>query len=97
MKKILIVSLFLGIYIIGFTQTEKYFISFKDKPVSIELLENPSLYLSQKAIARREKFGIDILENDLPVNTTYIDSLQKLGTKVWYNSRWFNGIYFFVD
>lgn len=81
----------------GFSQTAKYFISFKDKPVSCTLLENPINFLSQKAIDRREKFSIPITENDLPVNYIYVDSLTQLGATVWYTSRWLNGAYVALD
>lgn len=81
----------------GFSQTAKYFISFKDKPVSSTLLENPINFLSQKAIDRREKFLIPITENDLPVNQIYVDSLTQLGATVWYTSRWLNGAYVALD
>lgn len=91
-KILLLVALFFT-FLQGFSQTQKYFISFKDKPVSTILYENPSSFLSQKAIERREKFSIPIVENDLPVNTFYVDSLQKLGASVWYTSRWLNGVY----
>ncbi len=81
----------------GFGQVNRYFAYFTDKPVSDELLANPQGYLSQRAIERREKQGIDILEEDLPVNGEYVDSLTALGTDVWYRSRWFNGAYFLAS
>ncbi|MCP4521230.1 MAG: S8 family serine peptidase [Cytophagales bacterium] len=74
-------------------QTEKYFIFFKDKPVHDSLFQNPSSFLSEKAIERRERFNISIDTTDLPVNPSYVNSLQTLGINVWYTSHWLNGAY----
>lgn len=97
MRYLFFINLLFLFCLTGFGQTAKYFISFKDKIVSKELLEDPKLFLSQKAIDRREKYAITITENDLPVNAVYVDSLQKLGANVWYTSKWMNGAYVQID
>ena len=47
-------------------------------------------FLSQKAIDRRIRQNIEIVENDLPVSKYYIDSLKNLGLTVLNESKWFN-------
>ncbi|MFT7589210.1 MAG: serine protease AprX, partial [Limisphaerales bacterium] len=56
-------------------------------------LQNPSMFMSDAALARREKANIDITYSDLPVATTYIEALKKIeGLKIVLSSRWMNGL-----
>ena len=55
-------------------QFSKYIIVLKDKNNSPYSLNNPSAYLSAKAIARREKQNISVDSSDLPVNA--FDSIR---------------------
>ncbi|GHB60044.1 S8 family serine peptidase [Persicitalea jodogahamensis] len=68
----------------------RYFIYFKDKANSTFSVQNPDAFLSQRAIARRQRQGIAITTSDLPVNSTYIQAVQQTGAKVFFTSRWFN-------
>lgn len=75
------------------TYPGKYWIKFTDKNNSPYSLTVPSQYLSQDAIDRRIQFGIAIVENDLPVNPQYIDSvLTAPGVALFHKSKWFNAI-----
>ena len=47
--------------------------------------------LSEKALARRIKYGIGLTEDDFPVNRAYIEQLTRLGCEVLGVSRWLNG------
>lgn len=69
----------------------RYWIEFTDKNNSTFSLTNPSAYLSQRAIARRNRQGIAIDSTDLPVNNWYIDSLRAKGATVRHHSKWLNG------
>lgn len=70
-----------------------YYVQFTDKQNSPFSTSNPSAYLSQRAIERRQKQSISISEQDLPVNPHYIDSVLQLGNiDLWYATKWFNGI-----
>jgi len=62
-----------------------YFVSFIDKPE----MNEPAL--SPRAIEQREKWNIALDALDYPVNADYVDSLQRMGVKVYHTSRWFNG------
>jgi hypothetical protein len=65
---------------------------FKDKASSSYSISNPSAFLSQRAISRREKQGIGITEQDLPVNIAYIQAVKDAGADVFYKTRWLNGV-----
>jgi hypothetical protein len=54
----------------------KFWIQLKDKEGSLYSLDNPAEFLSQRAIDRRLRYQIPIVENDLPVSQVYLDSLQ---------------------
>ncbi len=68
----------------------RYHVSFTDKLHSPYSVENPTEFLSQKALERRQKQGIPIVYNDLPVSRLYIDSLELAGAQVLHTSRWLN-------
>lgn len=95
MKKIigilcLIMALFTGHE--GIAQTgNRYWIEFTDKNNSPYSLNNPSAYLSTRAIQRRQRQGIAIDSSDLPVNQVYLDSLIAKGASIRHKSKWLNG------
>ncbi|MFC2100489.1 S8 family serine peptidase [Bacteroidota bacterium] len=74
------------------TAPTKYWIQLTDKNNSPYSINNPSQYLSQKAITRRTKQGINIKQNDIPVNPSYIDSIKSTGVTVLHSSKWFNAV-----
>jgi len=68
----------------------KYRIYFIDKNNTDFTIDHPEEFLSEKAIIRRVKQNIQIVENDLPVSDYYIDSLKSLGITVLNTSKWLN-------
>jgi subtilisin family serine protease len=70
----------------------KFWVSFKDKSNTPYSINQPEKYLSKKAIERRERFNIEITEQDFPVNPQYIEKIEKLGIKILNRSRWLNGV-----
>ncbi|TLX72325.1 T9SS type A sorting domain-containing protein [Labilibacter sediminis] len=70
---------------------QKYFVSFTDKNNNSFSISNPGEFLSERAIERRQKFNIDITEQDLPVTQSYLDSLLNMGVKIYLSSKWLNG------
>ena len=68
-------------------------VQFKDKAGTPFSINNPSKFLSPKAIARRTKQHIAIDETDLPVVPRYIDSVRLSGNVTIVNhSKWFNQV-----
>ncbi len=76
----------------AFSQTapNKYLIQFTDKNGTPYSITQPQDFLSARAILRRANQNILITDNDLPVNSTYVDSLKSLGLTVLNTSKWFN-------
>lgn len=70
----------------------KYFIEFKDKQNTTYSVDRPNEFLSARAIERRQRQGIAIATNDLPVSTTYMAQVAQIATKIHYPLRWFNGV-----
>ena len=58
---------------------DKYFVKFTDKNNSPYSIDNPSEYLSQRAIERRLNQGIAIDLYDLPVNPDYLAGVAATG------------------
>lgn len=81
-----------GIVPFSVSAQAKYFIEFTDKQNSTYSVDNPTEFLSARAIERREKQGIAITSDDLPVSPTYINQLVQSATMVHYALRWFNGV-----
>ena len=74
-------------------QYGKYIIRLKDKNNTPYSLNNPSVFLSAKAIARRDRQQINIDSTDLPVNPAYLDSIRSAGSVTILNvSKWLNQV-----
>ena len=71
---------------------KRYWVYFTGKTNSGYSLDRPQEFLSEKAIARRERQGIPITEDDLPVSQSQVDALIQAGAKVIHRSRWFNAV-----
>ena len=70
----------------------KYWVEFKDKGGNTKSLSNPSAYLSQKAMERRQRYHIVIDSTDLPVTESYVQAVQNTGVKVLNRSKWLNAV-----
>ncbi len=71
---------------------DRFFIFFKDKANSSYSTSNPAAFLSAKSIARRNRLGIAITEEDLPVNASYVAQIKATGAKTFFTSKWWNGV-----
>lgn len=68
-----------------------FFVQFSDKNNSPYSLSNPSEFLSERAIARRQYFSCAYDSTDLPINPSYLSQVQNLGVPVYCRSKWMNG------
>lgn len=76
----------------------KRIVYFKDKGNNSYSLSSPSAFLSDRAIARRNKYGIKPDSSDLPVSVFYTDSLLRLGNiRLLGSSKWMNAIVMQTD
>jgi len=75
----------------------KYFIQFTDKNNSSYSLDHPEAFLTARALTRRQAHGIAVEENDIPVNSTYVQEVIKYGAHVLTRSRWMNGVTIFSN
>lgn len=73
-------------------QDSYYFVSFTDKQNNTYNINQPSEFLSQRALERRQKQNISVKEQDLPVTTSYVEAVKTNGVEVFEKSRWFNGV-----
>lgn len=77
----------------SFAQYPKWIIQFTDKNNSPYSFNDPSAYLSQKAIDRRTKYNIAIDSTDLPVNPSYIQQVLAQGDVTYLSqAKWLNQI-----
>jgi subtilisin family serine protease len=90
MRTLLIWCLFLGCFSLS-AQQKDYFILFKDKPATDFTVDNPSAFLSERAIKRRAVQKIDVINQDLPISKIYVEEVNKI-TPVRYGSKWLNGV-----
>ncbi|MCO6498025.1 MAG: S8 family serine peptidase [Chitinophagaceae bacterium] len=71
----------------------QYLIKLKNKTGTPFSIDRPQEFLSQRAIERRQKQGIAIVENDLPVNPAYLDSIASVENVTVKNvSKWLNQV-----
>lgn len=87
-------AFFLIFYSFSFQQAnaEKYWLYFTDKSDVQEMLNNPSSFLSEKAIERRRLQGIAITESDLPVSPKYLEEIAHYELEIVTISRWLNAV-----
>ena len=90
----LVILLVSGFFLYGMSQDSsyKFWVELKDKEGSLFSLENPGKFLSQRAIDRRLRYQIPIVENDLPVSQIYLDSLSQNSINILYASKWMNAV-----
>jgi hypothetical protein len=84
----------------SFSQTttfHRYLVEFTDKENSPYSISSPSAYLSQRAIDRRNRYGIPITEADLPVNPSYVQAVQATGVTLLNRSKWLNSISIYTE
>jgi serine protease AprX len=72
-------------------QVNRYMIFFTDKQNTGHTVDNPETFLNERSIQRRVTQGIDIIAEDLPVTTTYIQGVEATGANVLYKTKWMNG------
>ena len=75
---------------LAFGQANRYVVFFKDKTNTPYSISEPSHFLSLKAIDRRAKQKIEITEDDLPVDPSYVAQVKSTGARTFFTSRWMN-------
>src|SRR3954471_19792463 len=74
-------------------QYPKLIVQLKDKGGDTYDLNNPSQFLSAKAIERRKRYNIAIDSTDLPLSAKYVDSIKSSGVvTVLSESKWLNQV-----
>ncbi len=74
-------------------QLNRHIIQFKDKNGTSFSINNPSAYLSSRAIARRTRYNIPIDSTDLPITKRYLDSIRLVSNVTILNSsKWMNQV-----
>lgn len=90
-RRVWMVMVFLILALDVSAQVNRYMVFFKDKNNSPYSTTNPSQFLSQRSIDRRIRQGITVVDQDLPVNDTYVQALRDAGASVFFRTRWMNG------
>ena len=98
MKKftLLFSILFTGLFAFAQVAPDKYYIQFTDKNNSPYSISNPNEFLTQRSIDRRAKFEIEITEQDLPVNSSYLSGVEATGADMLFATKWMNGVTIFT-
>lgn len=81
-----------GLQVFSQISPNKYYIQFTDKNNSPYSISNPQEFLTQRALNRRAAQGIAIVENDIPVNVSYLQGVAGTGANLLFQTRWFNGV-----
>lgn len=69
-----------------------FWVEFKTKDTSGQLLSKPELLFTQKAVDRRYKHKIAFDEYDLPVSINYMQQVKERGFDIITHSRWLNAV-----
>lgn len=92
MKRLLFFLSFIGVFTMLYSQTTLVFVYFKDKPNKAVFYANPLSELSQKSLNRRTNLNINLNDQDVPIEQSYIVNIQNLGFAVTDYSKWLNGV-----
>jgi serine protease AprX len=90
--KIAALVLFLVLSLPAVAQKNRYMVFFKDKTGTPFTVDEPSEFLSAKAIERRVRHNVKVTTEDLPVNPGYIQAVKNTGAEIYFSTRWMNGI-----
>jgi hypothetical protein len=74
------------------TAPGKYRVVLTDKDNNPFSLDRPDEFLSARALYRRQKQGVALSFNDLPVTPAYLDSIRKAGAEILTVSKWLNAV-----
>ncbi|MEF8983679.1 MAG: S8 family serine peptidase [Bacteroidales bacterium] len=82
-----------------FAQSSRFLIEFTDKDTINNpfILSDPEEFLSERAIDRRERYGIPLEISDLPLSPRYIDSIKPYLNTLQNKSKWMNSLVAEVD
>ncbi len=85
---------FFAAIVVSYAQVapNKYYVQFTDKDNSPYSIENPSAFLSQRAIDRRAAYGIPVDMKDIPVNPQYLQAVRDAGATILNPTKWLNGV-----
>ena len=89
-RPILLLSFFIAFTANNIAQEQQYRIWFNDKPESVHSVDEPEKFLSEQAIAHREKQNIPIDSTDLPIDPVRLKKLSELGARILATSKWLN-------
>lgn len=93
-KNAIIFIIFFGLSFNLFAQFEDAWVYFTNKENVAASLANPISILTQKAIDRKNNYGVTIDERDVPVNEAYITQIKNTsGVTVLAKSKWFNAVH----
>ncbi|MCH1401508.1 MAG: S8 family peptidase [Schleiferiaceae bacterium] len=92
MKKLGLIAFLLSTLSLQGQDQQAYFISFTAKE-NLWQLQQPTTFLSDRAIARRERQGITLGPTDIPVSNIRRETVENIVTYAGHTSKWLNGIY----
>lgn len=71
---------------------DRYWVQFTDKNNTPYSINKPEEFLSERAIQRRQDYGIAIDQYDIPVNPSYLQAVAQTGATILHPSKWLNGV-----
>lgn len=76
---------------------DRYAIYYQYKPTEDYQLDNPSTFLSEDALWRRDRERVLPDSTDLPVSEKYVSEIQKRVMDILYHTRWLNASVVLAD
>ena len=87
---LIVVSMLVSSFLFSQESSSMYIIKFNDKSNANYSIDQPGFFLSDRAVERREKFGIPIKESDLPISPDYLRQIIDQGSQLIVKSKWLN-------
>ena len=87
-KIILYVSLFVSTIVLHASDSYCFRVYLKNKGNTAKAVESPETFLSQEAIAQRNKRYVDITVSDVPISSSVIETVLSTGCRLVTQSKW---------
>lgn len=91
-RKLLLFGAFVIASLYASAQNYRYHLQLTDKNGCEYSLKHPEKFLSEKALQRRSRQGLEVDSTDLPIPGAYLKTIEEQGVRIHSKSKWTNTV-----
>ena len=89
----LFISVLLLLWALSTHAQNRYVVFLADKNNNEHSISDPSTFLSDRAVLKRDKYNIPITMQDIPVTSIYLDQIESYEVEMLFTSKWINAVF----